>query len=46
LGIVVVGGLLFALILTLFVIPTMYILMADRKMKDNFIEEELVIKKD
>ena len=46
LGIVVVGGLLFALILTLFVIPTMYILMADRKIKDNFIEEELVIKKD
>lgn len=45
LGIVVVGGLLFALILTLFVIPTMYILMADRKLEDNFEEEELVIKK-
>ena len=32
LGIVVVGGLLFALILTLFVIPVMYILMADKKL--------------
>jgi hydrophobe/amphiphile efflux-1 (HAE1) family protein len=31
LGIVIVGGLLFALILTLFVIPTMYILMASKK---------------
>jgi len=40
LGIVVVGGLLFALILTLFVIPAMYILMADRKLVDNFIDEE------
>jgi multidrug efflux pump len=33
LGIVVVGGLLFALILTLFVIPEMYILMADKKLQ-------------
>jgi hydrophobe/amphiphile efflux-1 (HAE1) family protein len=33
LGIVVVGGLLFALILTLFVIPVMYILMADKKLQ-------------
>ena len=33
LGIVVVGGLLFALILTLFVIPVMYILMADKKLE-------------
>ena len=32
LGIVVVGGLLFALILTLFVIPVMYLLMADKKL--------------
>jgi multidrug efflux pump subunit AcrB len=39
LGIVVVGGLLFALILTLFVIPTMYILMADKKLEDNFAEK-------
>ena len=33
LGIVVVGGLLFALILTLFVIPVMFILMADKKLQ-------------
>jgi multidrug efflux pump subunit AcrB len=33
LGIVVVGGLLFALILTLFIIPTMYIIMADKKIE-------------
>jgi hydrophobe/amphiphile efflux-1 (HAE1) family protein len=33
LGIVVVGGLLFALILTLFVVPVMYILMADKKLQ-------------
>jgi multidrug efflux pump len=33
LGIVVVGGLLFALILTLLVIPVMYILMADKKLQ-------------
>ena len=33
LGIVVVGGLLFALVLTLFVIPVMYILMADKKLQ-------------
>lgn len=31
LGIVVVGGLLFALILTLFVIPSMYVMLADKK---------------
>jgi hydrophobe/amphiphile efflux-1 (HAE1) family protein len=35
LGIVVVGGLLFALILTLFVIPVMYILMADKKLQQT-----------
>jgi multidrug efflux pump subunit AcrB len=35
LGIVVVGGLLFALILTLFVIPIMYILMADKKLQQT-----------
>ena len=33
LGIVVVGGLLFALVLTLFVIPVMYVLMADKKLQ-------------
>ncbi len=42
LGIVVVGGLFFALILTLFVIPTMYVFMADKKMEHEFTEEELV----
>ncbi len=42
LGIVVVGGLFFALILTLFVIPTMYVLMADKKLEDNFTEEEAI----
>jgi hydrophobe/amphiphile efflux-1 (HAE1) family protein len=40
LGIVVVGGLLFALILTLFVIPTMYILMADKKLEEDFVENK------
>ena len=33
LGIVVVGGLLFSLILTLFVIPVMYIIMASKKLR-------------
>ena len=35
LGIVVVGGLLFALVLTLFVIPVMYVLMADKKLQQT-----------
>jgi hydrophobe/amphiphile efflux-1 (HAE1) family protein len=35
LGIVVVGGLLFALVLTLFVIPVMYILMANKKLQQT-----------
>ena len=39
LGIVVVGGLLFALILTLFVIPTMYILLADKKFEEIIIAD-------
>jgi hydrophobe/amphiphile efflux-1 (HAE1) family protein len=39
LGIVVVGGLLFALILTLFVIPVMYILMADKKLQHVISDE-------
>jgi multidrug efflux pump subunit AcrB len=38
LGIVVVGGLFFALILTLFVIPVMYILMADKKLQHKISE--------
>jgi len=42
LGIVVVGGLLFALILTLFVIPNMYVLMADKKLEHDFVEEETI----
>ncbi|MEI6899781.1 MAG: efflux RND transporter permease subunit, partial [Bacteroidota bacterium] len=37
LGIVVVGGLLFSLILTLFVIPVMYILMAGKKVSSDQI---------
>jgi len=41
LGIVVVGGLLFSLILTLFVIPVMYTLMASNKKKIHVFEEEL-----
>jgi len=35
LGIVVVGGLLFALLLTLFVIPVMYILMSGKRIEKN-----------
>lgn len=40
LGIVVVGGLLFALILTLFVIPTMYTLLADKKLENTTLIKE------
>jgi len=38
LGVVIVGGLTFALILTLFVIPTMYILMASSKERVAIVE--------
>jgi multidrug efflux pump len=38
LGVVIVGGLTFALILTLFVIPTMYILMASKKERVTIVE--------
>ena len=38
LGVVIVGGLTFALILTLFVIPTMYILMASNKERREITE--------
>ncbi len=38
LGVVIVGGLLFALVLTLFVIPTMYILMASNKTREDIID--------
>jgi len=34
LGIVVVGGLLFSLVLTLFVIPVMYIVMSSKNKKN------------
>jgi hydrophobe/amphiphile efflux-1 (HAE1) family protein len=46
LGIVVVGGLLFALILTLFVIPSMYILMADKKVKKEHEMKPILSKSD
>jgi multidrug efflux pump subunit AcrB len=41
-GIVVVGGLLFALILTLFVVPTMYVLMATNKVGVERNEDPLI----
>jgi hydrophobe/amphiphile efflux-1 (HAE1) family protein len=41
-GIVVVGGLLFALILTLFVIPAMYVLMATNKVSAEINEDPLI----
>ncbi|MCX6244720.1 MAG: efflux RND transporter permease subunit [Bacteroidetes bacterium] len=40
-GIVIVGGLLFALILTLFVIPAMYVLMSSNKVRTGHIQESL-----
>ncbi|MCK9218695.1 MAG: efflux RND transporter permease subunit [Bacteroidales bacterium] len=44
LGVVVVGGLLFALILTLFVIPTLYILMASKKNREEIIDPTEIAK--
>jgi multidrug efflux pump len=41
-GIVVVGGLFFALILTLFVIPAMYVLMATNKVRIEKTEDPLI----
>jgi multidrug efflux pump subunit AcrB len=41
-GIVIVGGLLFALILTLFVIPAMYVLMSSNKVRTGHVQESLV----
>ncbi len=41
LGIVIVGGLFFALILTLFVIPSMYILMSSKKVREDIIDTSL-----
>jgi multidrug efflux pump len=46
LGIVVVGGLFFALILTLFVIPTMYVLIADRNLEHEFSEIKIISNKE
>jgi len=43
LGIVVVGGLFFSLILTLFVIPSMYVLMASKKEKQIIIDEHVEV---
>jgi len=41
LGIVIVGGIVFSLILTLFVIPAMYTFLSRRKpVSDKFEEEE------
>ncbi|MFZ4522439.1 MAG: efflux RND transporter permease subunit [Bacteroidales bacterium] len=44
LGVVIVGGLLFALILTLFVIPTMYILMARKTAREEIIDPTEIAK--
>lgn len=41
LGIVVVGGLLFSLVLTLFVIPSMYVLMASKKERQEIIDTSI-----
>jgi multidrug efflux pump subunit AcrB len=38
LGVVIVGGLLFALILTLFVIPSMYIILVSKKARQDIID--------
>jgi multidrug efflux pump len=47
-GIVVIGGLLFSLVLTLFVIPAMYSLMAKRKKNENldYVPKELTIEEE
>ncbi|MFD0750711.1 efflux RND transporter permease subunit [Mucilaginibacter calamicampi] len=42
LGIVIIGGMLFSLILTLYVIPTMYVLIASKVRRDPDAEEEFV----
>ncbi|MEI6435999.1 MAG: efflux RND transporter permease subunit [Bacteroidota bacterium] len=44
LGVVIVGGLLFALILTLFVIPTMYIIMASSKAREDIVDPTEIAK--
>jgi multidrug efflux pump len=40
LGIVIIGGMLFSLILTLYVIPTMYVLIASKVRRDPDAENE------
>ena len=44
LGVVIVGGLLFALLLTLFVIPSMYIMMASNKAREEIIDPTEIAK--
>ncbi len=41
LGIVVVGGLLFSLVLTLFVIPSMYVLMSSKKERQEIVDTSI-----
>jgi multidrug efflux pump len=43
LGIVIIGGMLFSLVLTLYVIPTMYVLIASRKRVDPDAEDEFAL---
>lgn len=43
LGIVVVGGILFSLLLTLFVIPVMYVIMSGKKGKGAVKQQSLEI---
>jgi len=43
LGVVIVGGILFSLVLTLFVIPAMYSFLSSKKIKVNEEETETVI---
>jgi hydrophobe/amphiphile efflux-1 (HAE1) family protein len=47
-GIVVIGGLLFSLVLTLFVIPAMYAMLAKRKTNENlsYVPRELTIEEE
>ncbi len=47
-GIVVIGGLLFSLVLTLFVIPAMYSMMAKRKTNENlaYVPRELSVEEE
>ena len=42
-GVVIVGGILFSLVLTLFVIPAMYSFLSSKKIKVNEEETKTVI---